>query len=223
MAQADVGHFHEMATVSTEFVGVVGVRTQLRHGGDAPPLLVIHGELGVPGWLDSYAALAQEFSVFVPSLPGYGQSTRPPWVFDVRDLAGWTTWFIRDRKLPKPLSVVGFSMGAWIAAEIAAMDHSVFDKMVLVSPMGVKPAHGEIWDYFLNPTRDAFARGFHDPAGAPEYGRYYGREWTPEEGGAGRVQPGDHMPGGLEALYVPSHPARSSRRRLHSNPHHPWG
>ena len=181
MSQVDVGHFHEMANAGTEFVEVVGVRTQLRRGGDGPALLVVHGELGVPGWLDSYAALAQGFSVIVPSLPGYGQSSRPSWVTEVRDLAAWTTWFIRDLQLPKPLSVVGFSMGAWIAAEIATMDHSLFKQMVLVSPMGLKPAQGEIWDYFLNPTEEAFARSFHDPAGAPEYERYYGREWTPEE------------------------------------------
>ena len=55
------------------FVEAAGLRIQLRRGGTGPPLLVLHGELGVPGWLSAYAELARDFTVYVPSLPGFGQ------------------------------------------------------------------------------------------------------------------------------------------------------
>jgi pimeloyl-ACP methyl ester carboxylesterase len=48
---------------------------------------VIHSEFGVAGWLESFARLADHYDVVVPSLPGYGRSTRPDWIMSVHDLA----------------------------------------------------------------------------------------------------------------------------------------
>ena len=163
------------------FVEAAGLRIQLRRGGSGPPLLVLHSELGVPGWLSAYEQLARDFTVYVPSLPGFGESSRPDWIASVRDLAAWVTWFVRDLKLAEPLPVIGSSLGGWIAAEIATINQGLFAKMVLVGPAGVPPAEGEIWDYFLHSTKDALARAFADPASAAEYRRFYGEGWTPED------------------------------------------
>ena len=57
-----------------------GITVELRRGGSGAPLLVIHGEFGVPGWLESFAQLAEHYDVIAPSLPGYGRSTRPDWI-----------------------------------------------------------------------------------------------------------------------------------------------
>ena len=164
-----------------EFAELANVRVHLRKGGKGAPLLVLHSELGVPGWLRAYEELAEHFTVYVPSLPGFGQSARPDWIVGVRDLAAWVTWFARDLKLPRPLNVIGFSMGGWLAAEIATVNSSIFKKMVLVAPAGLKPEEGEVWDYFVNSGKEAFARACYDPEQSLEYGQYYGRDWTPEE------------------------------------------
>ena len=66
-----------------QLIDVAGITVELRRGGRGTPLLVIHGELGVPGWLESFAQLAEHYDVVVPSLPGYGRSTRPDWVMGV--------------------------------------------------------------------------------------------------------------------------------------------
>lgn len=164
-----------------ELVEVAGLRIQLRRGGAGAPLLVLHGELGVPGWLRAYARLAERYTVYVPSLPGFGRSARPDWIVTVRDLAAWTTWFVRDLKLPEPLPVIGCSLGGWVAAEIATMNAALFSKMVLVGAAGLAPENGELWDYFVHGSREAFAQAFYDRAKAPEYAQYYDRAWTPEE------------------------------------------
>src|SRR5215471_12372206 len=109
-------------------VEVADVRLQFRQGGTGEPLLVLHGELGVPGWLRAYALLAEHFTVYVPSLPGFGQSARPDWIASVRDLAAWVTWFVRDLQLPQPLNVIGCSIGGWIAAEIATVNAYSFQE-----------------------------------------------------------------------------------------------
>jgi pimeloyl-ACP methyl ester carboxylesterase len=127
------------------------------------------------------AELAKSNAVCLPSLPGFGQSSRPEWVIAPRDMASWITWFIADQRLTMPLNVVGFGLGGWLAAEIASYNRQIFKKMVLVAPMGVKPKQGEIWDYFINSGKEAFQQAFHNPAQAPEFAQYYGKDWTPEE------------------------------------------
>lgn len=158
-----------------------GIAVEVRRGGKGAPLLVLHGELGVPGWLEAYQGLAEAFDVIVPSLPGYGRSSRPEWVMGVRDLAAWVTWFARDMGIPTPVNVVGCSLGGWIAAEIATVAPQFIAKMALVGAMGVKPETGEIFDYFLESGKTGLQRGFHRPERSPEFMRYYGKDLTPEE------------------------------------------
>src|SRR6185503_17599429 len=102
-----------------------------------------------------------------------GQSSRPEWIVGVRDLAAWVTWFVRDQRLPRPLPVVGFSLGGWIAAEIATVNAAIFSRMVLVGAAGLKPEEGEVWDYFIHANKDAVAQAFHTPAKSEEYARFY--------------------------------------------------
>lgn len=169
------GHYTET------MIEVANVQLQLRQGGAGAPLLILHGELGVPGWLPAYELLAEHFTVYVPSLPGFGRSARPDWLLSVRDMAAWVSWFARALPLPQPLSVLGCSMGGWLAAEIATVHASLFKKMVLVGAAGLKPDDGDIWDYFVHAPRDAFRQAFYDPEHSPAYAQYYGASWTPED------------------------------------------
>jgi pimeloyl-ACP methyl ester carboxylesterase len=168
-------------SLTEEFADAAGLRVHLRRGGTGPPLLILHGELGMPGWLRAHAELARHYAVHVPSLPGFGQTPRPEWIASVRDLAAWVTWFVRDLGLAQPLPVIGCSLGGWIAAEIATANAAIFSKIVLVGAAGLAPPEGQLWDYFLHSSREGFARAFCDPAQAAEYARHYGRDWTPAE------------------------------------------
>lgn len=163
-----------------ERLKIAGTSLQMRRGGSGAPLLLLHGELGVPGWLRAHELLAQHYSVYVPSLPGFGSSEIPDWMMSVRDLSAWVNWFVRDYGLSTPLNVIGFSMGGWVATELATANNAIFAKMVLVGAAGIKPREGEIWDYFLNSAKDAFRNSFLNPA-ATEYVKHYGRDWTPDE------------------------------------------
>ena len=162
-------------------IDIAGITVELRRGGSGTPLLVIHGELGVPGWLESFVQLAEHHDVIVPSLPGYGRSTRPDWVMGVHDLAAWVTWFARDVDLHTPINVIGYSLGGWVAAEIATVASQLFNRIVLVGAMGIKPERGEIFDYFLESGLTGLRRAFHRPEQSSEFMRYWGQEWTPEE------------------------------------------
>src|SRR4051812_733603 len=58
---------------------VNGVTINLRHGGEGPPLLLLHGfpQTHVI-WHKVADALAQRFTLVMPDLRGYGDSSKPP-------------------------------------------------------------------------------------------------------------------------------------------------
>lgn len=65
--------------LSTEMVRAGGIRFFVRHIGEGPPLLLLHGfpELG-DSWERNWSALADAgFHVMVPDLKGYGGSDKP--------------------------------------------------------------------------------------------------------------------------------------------------
>ena len=47
---------------SEEIVEAAGGAVQLVKGGDGDPLLILHDELGHPGWLNYHQALAQDYT-----------------------------------------------------------------------------------------------------------------------------------------------------------------
>jgi pimeloyl-ACP methyl ester carboxylesterase len=164
-----------------QLVDAAGTTVEVRRGGKGRPLLILHGELGVPGWLNAYARLAEAHDVIVPSLPGYGKSARPEWIMSARDLAAWVTWLARDLKISTPLDLVGCSLGGWVAAELATVAPQFINRMILVGAMGIKPDKGEIFDYFLESGRTGLQRAFHRPEQSQEYMQYFGKEWSPDE------------------------------------------
>ena len=163
-------------TESTIHVGGTGVT--LIRGGSGSPLLVLHEELGHPGWLSWHADLVRDHSFIVPVHPGFGPLPRADWIGSVRDLAGFYSRMLRDMALG-PVDVIGFSLGGWIAAEMAAADSRQFRRMALVAPMGLRPPEGEIMDMFVVTARTYLNASVRDSASAPEFASLYGGEETP--------------------------------------------
>ena len=109
---------------------------------------MLHDETGYPGWLQWQESLSQHFNLNIPMMPGYGESARLDWAMSMRDMTGWYLEALDDLDVGQ-VSVIGFSLGGWLAAELATMDPSRFKKLVLVSAAGVRPPVGEILDMFL--------------------------------------------------------------------------
>jgi pimeloyl-ACP methyl ester carboxylesterase len=149
-------------TWTENFVEVAGGKVHLLQGGTGEPLLILHRDIGNPGWLPFYEQMAQRFTVYVPSHPGFDKSERPEWMRNVRDMAAVYAWLLKDLKLDS-LHAIGLGFGGWIAAELATMNHHLFKKLVLVSALGIQPTRGEILDQFLLYTTDYIKAGFADP------------------------------------------------------------
>jgi pimeloyl-ACP methyl ester carboxylesterase len=100
--------------------------------GDGPPLVFIHGLSGSGGWWSrNTPSFAPYFRVYTIDLIGFGASRRQPFVLD-KASALLYEWL---RSLtPGPVSLVGHSMGGFIAADLAADHPDAVDRLVLVDP-----------------------------------------------------------------------------------------
>ena len=169
-----------MTSFAQETVNVGGCNLQLFKGGAGEPLLVLHGAGGNRGPLRYAQALAAHYTVYLPTHPGFGASDRPEWIQSIPDLAAFYTWFQEETGL-EGVRCIGFSMGGWIAAEMAATCRIAFNKLMLVGAVGIKPRQSEITDIFIITPAQIQELSYHDPGQAPEYDQIYGGTPTPEQ------------------------------------------
>ncbi|HVN29457.1 MAG TPA: alpha/beta hydrolase [Candidatus Binataceae bacterium] len=169
-----------MIQSTEEKLKVAGAELVLLKAGSGKPLLILHDELGYPGWMTWNETLAHDRTLLIPLQPGFGKTPKIDWIMNFRDLAGFYSQVLREQKLD-PIDVIGFSAGGFIAAEMAAADPRIFSKMVLVAPMGIRPKEGEIWDIFPTTIRTHLRTTVADPANTAEFAKLYGGEMTPEQ------------------------------------------
>ena len=168
-----------MANWTETTANIAGTELVLVKGGTGKPLLVLHDELGYPGWMTWNEELARERELLIPLQPGFGKTPRLDWIRSYRDLGGFYARVLRELNLD-PIDVIGFSAGGFIAAEMAAADPKIFTHLVLVAPMGLKPAEGEIRDIFPLTIRTHLRATVADPT-TSEFGKIYGGEMTPQQ------------------------------------------
>lgn len=165
---------------SEEITHVAGTDLAIIKGGQGKPLLVLHEELGHPGWLSWHSALAKDHTLIIPVQPGMGKSPRVEPIRNVLELGLFYSRVLRELNLV-PIDVIGFSLGGWTAAEMATANARQFRKMVLVAPLGIKPPQGEIFDPFAVTQRTQLNVTVRNPESVPEFAKLYGGERTPEQ------------------------------------------
>ena len=156
-----------------ETVRVDGTDLLIVKGGNGRPLLVLHEELGWPGWLKWNSALARNHTLLIPQHPGFSGAERAEWISNVRDMAGFYARYLVEQNLSL-IDVLGFSLGGWIAAEMAACNPTQFRKLALVAPMGIRPREGEILDFFQLMAPKHLYATVKDPDATPEFDSLYG-------------------------------------------------
>jgi len=140
---------------------VAGLSIRYLQGGTGSPAVVLHHSTGSLGWLPFYDLLAENYTVIVPDFPGYGQSERPSWAREPRDLALILDAFLRKIDLHE-ITLIGLGLGGFIAAEIASFEKDRLERLVLVGAAGVQPTSGEIVDQMLIDYHEYVQAGFYD-------------------------------------------------------------
>src|SRR6266542_971207 len=89
-----------------EQIEVDGLEIAYRRKGEGPPIVLLHGGLGLDSreWRHQLRGLSDEFTVVAWDMPGCGGSDDPPEYFGTRDYADCLASFISLLGLERPTS-----------------------------------------------------------------------------------------------------------------------
>ena len=139
--------------------------TSLLKAGSGDPLLYLHGALGpVGGWAPFLDHLANDFTVYAPWFPGYGETKGIEHLEDVTDLTLYHMELLDALSLSSA-HVVGHFVGGMVAAEIAALSPHRVNKLVLASAAGLWLDEAPVADFFGMNPRDLSDALWADPNG----------------------------------------------------------
>ena len=138
--------------------------------GSGPPLLFLHGAGGLHPDAPFLAGLAAHARVIAPTHPGFGRAPLPDWIDSIDDLA-YIYLDLLDALDLHDVTLVGTSMGGWLAAEIAVKSTARIGRLILGDAVGIK-----VSDRLTRDVVDIFAtdpdilRGltFYDQSKAPD-------------------------------------------------------
>ena len=141
--------------------------------GSGPDIVLIHGFLASGKVFEPLTTqLATRFTVTTIDLPGFGGSAREPVPDSVGALAQLVAENIESMGIER-CSVLGHSLGAWIALELS-LDHAhLLDKAVLYggSPDGICPDRFEPYEHSIERIRSQ---------GIEDFGADLAAEWFRE-------------------------------------------
>jgi len=126
-----------MATLAEEYLETDVGKVQLFRGGSGDPVVYLHsaaGEMAAPPL--ALEELANDFTVVAPVFPGFGESEGIERIDDMED-AVFHLVDVFDRLGLESPTVVGMSLGAWMALELATRYPERVSKLVLINPVGL--------------------------------------------------------------------------------------
>lgn len=123
-------------------VTIFGAKIHYVEAGDAakPNVILLHG-LGanVSSWQFNIAALAQNYHVIALDQIGFGASDKPMLKYRVGTYVDFLDKFMSEVKIDKA-SLIGNSLGGWVAALTAIKYPNRIEKLILVDAAGIKPS-----------------------------------------------------------------------------------
>jgi pimeloyl-ACP methyl ester carboxylesterase len=155
-----------MSTDTTERLSVEGigqVNVTISDGGDGHPFLLLHGGAGsqsVTGFADLLTVRGGR--VVVPTHPGFSATPRPDTLDSMAGLARVYTALL-DRLGLEDVTVIGNSIGGWIAAEMALLDSPRIGSLVLVDAAGIEVEGHPIVDFFSLTLDQVAEYSYHSP------------------------------------------------------------
>ena len=150
--------------------GVGPVDVTVSEYGEGRPFLLLHGG-GGPDTVARFGetlAADEQVRVLIPIHPGFGGTPRPETLHTVRGLAALYVALLDQLGLDD-VTVMGNSIGGWIAAEIAILNSPRVSRAIPIDAAGLEvgapttPGH-PVADFFSLTLDQVFELSFHDPA-----------------------------------------------------------
>jgi len=161
-----------MTNAAAERLVVHGIELEVVRRGKGRPILALHGFDTMDPAAPFLDLLARHGEIVAPSSPGFGHSPRPKDFDSIYDLVHLYLGAL-DALPGDKVTLIGFSFGGWVAAEVAAACSHRLDKLILVDPLGIKISDREtadILDIFNRSPDEVRRKTWHNPDRfAPDY------------------------------------------------------
>jgi pimeloyl-ACP methyl ester carboxylesterase len=152
------------STQSVNVANVGAVDVTLSDRGQGRNFVLLHGGGGpqtVTGFADLLAG-EREARVITPIHPGFGGTVRPDALATIRDLAALYVGLLDELDL-SDVTVVGNSIGGWIAAEIALAGSERVSGVVVVDAAGIEVPGHPATDFFSLTMDQVAQRAYYNP------------------------------------------------------------
>jgi pimeloyl-ACP methyl ester carboxylesterase len=128
----------EAASKTDKFATVYGAKINYVEAGNGAPLILIHGLAdNVKIWDSVITPLALKFHVIALDEIGFGDSDKPLLNYRVSTFVDFLDGFLKELKIDRA-SLVGNSLGGWIAAAFALAHPERVDRLVLCDAAGYR-------------------------------------------------------------------------------------
>ena len=132
--------------------------------GEGRPFLLLHGGAG-PASMARFAGMLAErhhVRVLTPTHPGFARTRRPD---DLKDIKGLARVYaaLLDHLAVNDVTVIGNSVGGWIAAELALLATPRVGGIVLVGAAGIEVPGHPIPDVSKLTLDEIMSLSYHDP------------------------------------------------------------
>lgn len=124
-----------------DYVMADGLRTRYVQAGSpkSPALLLLHG---TGGHWETFSAnlpeLSKHFNCYAVDVMGCGFTDKPDRPYEIKDYVAHLAAFMNEVGIGSA-SVVGVSLGAWVATRLALAHPDRVEKVILISPPGLLP------------------------------------------------------------------------------------
>jgi len=121
--------------IHSQQIKVAGLDIHYLTGGRGAPLVVVHGgSEGARAWRENMEALSENYTVYVPDLPGFGHSQSIKGSYYIPELVEFVDRFSRSLGL-QSFHLMGHSLGGGVALSYALKFPYKVTRLVLVNSL----------------------------------------------------------------------------------------
>jgi pimeloyl-ACP methyl ester carboxylesterase len=123
-----------------KIVVLYGQHIHYYEAGTGPEVILLHGLGGeAANWTGNIGRISENHHVYALDQIGFGRSAKPLIEYRIQTFVDFLEVFMQELKIPKG-TLIGSSLGGWIAADFAAQHPAMVDKLVLVDAGGLARA-----------------------------------------------------------------------------------